>query len=67
MVENGLLTRINGGGSSSPTRSRYATTTVDIAKILKGGIADTIRDSSYVLSVMKLVFLMLIPKNQITN
>ena len=26
IVSNGLLMRINGGGSSSPTRSRYATT-----------------------------------------
>ena len=55
--------RINGGGSSSPIRSRYATTEAAIAKLLQGGIADTIRGSSYVLSVMQLVFLMLIPKN----
>ena len=63
IVENGLLMRINGRGSSSPTRSRYATTKVAMTKNLKGGVVDAIRDSSDVLSVMQLMFLMLIPNN----
>ena len=60
---NGLLIRINGGESSRPTRSRYATTKAAIEIFLQGVIAYTIRDSSYVLSVMQLMFLMLTPKN----
>ena len=63
IVENGLLIIINCRGSSSPNRSIYATTEGAIAKHLQQGITDAIRDSSYVLIVMKLVFLMLIPKN----
>ena len=55
--------RINGGGSSSPTIIRYETTEGATEIFLQGGIEYTIRDSSYVLSVMKLTFLMLIPKN----
>ena len=31
-------------------------------KVFQGGIVETLRDSSYVLSVMQLMFLMLIPK-----
>ena len=54
--------RINGRGPSIPTRSKYATTKADIAKCLQGGIEDTLRESSYVLSFMKLMFLTLIPK-----
>ena len=63
MVENGLLARINDGGSSSPTRSRYALTKVAIEKVLQGVIADALRDSFYVLSVLKFVLLMMIPNN----
>ena len=55
--------RINDRGSSSSTRSRYVPTEGVIAKTIQGGIADALGDSSYVLSVVKLVFLMLIPKN----
>ena len=57
-----LLMRINDGGLSSPTRSRYVKTEADIAKTLQGGIEYSISESSYVLSVMQLMFL-LIPKN----
>ena len=60
---NGLLMRINGGGSRSPTRSRYATTKGEIVNFLQGGIADALREYSYVLSVIKLMFLTLIPNN----
>ena len=63
IVESGLLIRINGGGSSSPTRSRYATNEAVIAKIIQGYIIDSLRESSDVLSVMQLMFLMLAPKN----
>ena len=48
-------------GSSIPTRSRYATTEA-VIKFLQGGISDALRDSPYVLSVMKLMFLIMIPK-----
>ena len=34
-----------------------------LPKKIQGGIADALRDSSYLLSVMKLMFLMLIPNN----
>ena len=72
IVENGLLMRINGGGSNSPTRSKHTTTEAEIVKKLQGGIADTMTDYYYVLSdiqlmFLMLMFLMLIPKNQITN
>ena len=60
---NFLLMRINGIGSSIPIRSRYAKTEAVIAEILQGGIAYVIRDSSYVLSVMQLMLLMLVSKN----
>ena len=53
--------RINGGGSSSPTIIIYALTETAIKK--KVGISDALRDSSYVLSVIKLVLLVLRPKN----
>ena len=43
IVETGLLMRINCGGSSSPTRSRYATTEAVIDKKLQAGIADELR------------------------
>ena len=33
------------------------------SNFLQGGIVDALRDSSYVLSVMQLVFLVLIPEN----
>ena len=59
---NGLLMRINGGGSSCPTRSKYATTEAVIVFFKQGGIAYAIRFSSYVLSVVQIMFLMLIPK-----
>ena len=39
------------------------TTKVAIAKNLQVGILRTVIDSSYVLSVLQLMFLMLIPKN----
>ena len=35
IVENGLVMRINGGGSSSPTRTRYATTEAAIVIFYK--------------------------------
>ena len=54
---------INGGGSSSPTTIIYATTEAAIAKNGQVCIADTLRDSYYVPSVMQLMLLMLIPKN----
>ena len=63
IVENGLLMRINGRGSRIPTRSRYATIKAVLAIFIQGGISDALRDSSYVMSVMQLMFLMLIPKN----
>ena len=53
--------RINGGGSSSPTIIIYALTETAIKK--KVGISDALRDSSYVLSVIKFIFLMLISNN----
>ena len=49
IVENSLLMRINGGGSSSPTRSIYATTKAEISKKIQGVIAYSVRDSTYVL------------------
>ena len=51
---NGLLTRINGEGSSSPTRIRYAPDEAAIEK-KQGIIAYALRDSSYVLSFIKIV------------
>ena len=62
-MENGLLMRINGGGSNSPTRSSYSKTEELIANHLQGGIVYALRGSFYVLSVMQLVLLILIPKN----
>ena len=63
IVENGLLMRIYVGGSIIPTRSRYATTEAEIEIFLQGGILYALRDSSYVLRVMQLMFWMLIPEN----
>ena len=54
---------INGGGSSITNRRIYATPEAAIGFFKRGGIADAIRDSYYVLSVMQLMFLMLIPNN----
>ena len=62
IVENGLFMRIDGRGSIIPTRTRYTTTEAVIEK-LQGCIADALMQSSYVLSVMQLMLLMLIPKN----
>ena len=62
-MENCLLTRINSGGSGSPIRSRCAPTKAAIAKQLQGGIEYVLRESSYVMSVMQLMSLMLIPTN----
>ena len=62
-MRNGLLMRINGGGSRIPTKIRYATTEAVIEFFLQRGIVDAIRDSYYVLSVMQLILLMLIHKN----
>ena len=50
-------------GQKGPTRSIYASTKEAIAKMLPGGIADSLAEYSYVLSVMPLMLLMLIPKN----
>ena len=55
--------RINGGGSIRPTRIRYATTKEAIANFLQWGISYAIRESSYVLSVMQLMLLMMVPNN----
>ena len=55
--------RINGVGSSISTTIRYAPTKVVIAKRLIGDISDELSDSSYVMSVMQLMFLILLPKN----
>ena len=38
-----------------------------ITIFLLGGISDALKDSYYVLSVMQLILLMLIPKNEINN
>ena len=62
-MENGLLTRINGGGSIIPIINKYSITKSDIEMFLQGVIEDTLMDSYYVLSVMKLMFLMLITNN----
>ena len=62
-MEHGLLMIINYGGSIRPTGSRYVTTKTDDANLLQVGITDAIRESSYVLGVKQLKFLMLIPKN----
>ena len=62
-METGLLMRINGGGSSSPTRIIFATTKAAIVNFLQGGIVDAIMDSFFVQSVMQLILLMLTPKN----
>ena len=49
---NGLLMRINSGGSIRPTIIRYATAEAAISKKIQVDITDVLRDFYYVLSVM---------------
>ena len=65
--ENFLHWRTNGVGSSRNIRSSYATTPAVTVKFLQGIIESAPRDSSFFMSVMQLIFLVLIPKNEIST
>ena len=55
----------NGGGSSRHIKIIYATTAVVTVNILQGSMLSAPRKYSFVMSGMLLMFLMLIPKNEI--
>ena len=67
IVGNGLRRRTNGGGLSRHIISNYAPTPVVTVNILQGGITSAPKDSSFVMSVIQLMLLMLIPKNEIST